>query len=108
MANDLTAWNNARFQVSFDVSAWSVAYPLAAVTWRMQARTTAENPVVVLEFPGSGTIAYDSGVVVFSAPVSAVSSLNGHYEWDFGFIPPGGEFVRVDGGALTIVRGVTR
>lgn len=108
MTNDLTAWNNERFQVSFDVSAWGVAYDLAAASWRLQARTNASAAVADLDIPEVGSAEISSGIVVFAAPLSAVSPLSGSYVWDFGFTPPGGEFVRVDGGALTIVRGVTR
>lgn len=108
MPNDLTAWNTERFQVSFDVSAWAAAYTLSAVAWRMQARTSAASPIVMLDIPAVGSAAYASGAVVFSAPTSAIANLVGSYDWDFGFTPPGGDFIRVDGGTLTINQGVTR
>jgi hypothetical protein len=108
MANDLTAWNNERFQVSFDVSAWGVAYDLGAAAWRFQARTTAASPVKVLDIPTIGTATYGSGVIVFAVSAADVADLAGDYEWDFGFVPPGGDFVRVDGGTLTFQQGVTR
>lgn len=108
MTINLTAWNNQRFQVSFDVSAWGVAYDLAASAWRFQARRTASSSVADLDIPEVGSAVFVDGIVSFSAPLAAVVDLSDDYVHDFGFIPPGGEFVRVDGGALTIVRGVTR
>lgn len=110
MSNDLTAWNNTRFQVSFDVSAWGTAYALASSTWQMQVRASAASTGTVLDIPEThGSAVYASGVVVFSAPLSAISRVQpGSYEWDFGFVPPSGDFVRIDGGHLTIEEGVTR
>lgn len=104
MANNLAAWNNERFQVSFDVSAWGAAYTLTDVEWRMQVRAEGGSTVVVLEPSAS----YAAGVVTFVAPLTAMSGMAGSYAWDFGFAPADGDFVRIDGGTLTINQGVTR
>lgn len=109
MTLDLTAWDNEPFRLTLDVSAFSGAYDLATASWRLQARSVASSPSVVLSIPDViGTAAYAAGAVVFAAPIAAVAGLKGSYKWDFGFVPVGGEFIRAAGGALTIHRGVTR
>lgn len=109
MSLTATAWNNTRFQVSFDVSAWAVAYDLSAVEWMMQIRQTAASPQILLDLTTTnGGAVYAAGVVVFEASRAAVSAFLGACTFDFGFTPTGGDFVRCDGGSIAFEQGVSR
>lgn len=109
---DIVAYNNERMIVSFDVSAFVPFYDLATASWRMQVRQTAESNLVAMDIPAVGEASYladvDTGTITFIAPLSAAKNLSGSYVWDFGFTPTGGDFVRCDGGSLTMNVGVTR
>ncbi|TBW33344.1 hypothetical protein EYW49_20510 [Siculibacillus lacustris] len=107
---DISAYNTAHFQLSLDVTPWAAAYGLDAAAWRLQVRPDAASANLVLDMnTANGRATYSTGVVVFSAPQSVISPLvAGSYVWDFGFTASGGDFIRCDGGMLTLRQGVTR
>lgn len=105
----LSAYNTSRFQISFDVTQWAAGYVLSTAAWRMQIRPTAESQLVSLEMStANGGASFAANVVVFQSSESSVQTLSGQYDWDFGFTPVGGDFVRCGGGTITINQGVTR
>lgn len=116
---DLIAYTNQRFQLTVDVFNSANLYTaLGSATWIMQVRQKAAAQLL-LDFRTGGsltnpavTATYDSvnRRVVFRAPTSALAlfSAGGAYAYDYGFVIPGSDFVRVDGGALTFNAGITQ
>jgi hypothetical protein len=111
---DLQAYNNERFQFTQNLTNWAAVYSLSSATFRLQIRTKAADPDVLLDFssaPGSvDTITYNntSHVMIAQTTTARVRSLEaGSYDWDFGFTLAS-EFTRIDGGTIVFVDGVTR
>lgn len=110
MTITVRGWNNERGTIALPVpDHFQAEHDLAASSWRMQVRSRAGDPRLVLQASSETlTASYSAGWVVFVFPLSTVDRLAGAYVHDFGFIPPGGEFKRVDGGAFVLEEGVTR
>lgn len=110
----LTAWNNSPFIWSQDLTNWAAVYPLSTAVFEMQIRNPAASNIVALAFSSNpagltlGAITFSVNIFMAQAPLSAVKNLSGNYEFDFGFIPLGGSFIRIDGGTVTFQQGVTR
>lgn len=119
MALSLTAYLNERFQFTYNVANFAALYAnLAAASWIFQIRPAAGSPVVTLDFRTGGspqnlnaTILYRAAApaqVIMQCPASALISIAaGAYSLDFGFILPGADFERVDGGSIQFTVGVT-
>ena len=119
MALSLTAFLNQRFQFTYDVPNYAELYSnLNSAVWRFQIRPAAGSVVVILDFASGGspqdphlTATYDAihAQVAIRAPTSFIQNLPvGTYDFDFGFVLPGCDFERVDGGTITFLPGVTR
>ena len=126
MLPPLTAYLNERFQLTLNVANFASVYAaLATAAWIFQIRPSAGSPVVTLDFRTGGSaqnpnasISYSPGSpsyygeqpaqIVIVCPASALIGVAaGLYYFDFGFILPGADFERVDGGSITFVAGVT-
>lgn len=106
---DITAYDNEGFVVSFEVTAFSTVYELDGVAWHMQVRKSADTSPVYLDMKTSLNNAfYSGGVCSFTATAAQMKKLSGDYVWDFGFTPPDQDFVRCDGGSMTVNKGITR
>ena len=110
MTITVRGWNTERGVLSLPVPDHLQAdHDLAASSWRMQVRSRAGDPRLVLQASSETlTASYSAGWVTFIFPLSVVQRLAGAYVHDFGFIPPGSEFKRVDGGPFVLDEGVTR
>src|ERR1700733_7913786 len=117
MSVSLTAYLNERFQFTYNVSNYAGVYTtLAAAAWIFQIRPIAGSPVATLDFRTGGspqnpaaTIVYQAGPpaeIVVQGPTSLLIGVAaGTYFLDFGFILPGADFERVDGGTIQFVPG---
>jgi hypothetical protein len=123
MSLNLTAYLNERFQFTYDVDAFASVYSnLATAAWVFQIRPNEGSPVVNLDFRTGGSPQSAAAVVVFlpgtpdvrpaqivvRCPASLLIAVSaGTYSVDFGFILPGADFERVDGGSIEFKTGVT-
>jgi hypothetical protein len=111
---DLQAYNNTRFQFSQNLSAWAALYDLPHSVFRMQVRKSPSDRTPVLDFLSGGAtdaIVYDAAshvMMVVTNAARAARLTSGSYYWDYGFTPPGGDFIRIDGGSINFGDGVTR
>jgi hypothetical protein len=102
---DIMFWNNARFKLTRDVSAWAPSYDLDTADWVLQIRRAADSATIILGVDG----VYADGIVVYEKSLSSVERIPaGAYVFDYGFIPSAGEFVRCSGGKAYCEQGVTR
>ncbi len=109
-----TAYTNDDFQMSLDLTNWASIYTLSSCAFKLQIRPSAGSPTLTLGFSSNvadgvaGTATLNANVIVFWAPLSVVKTIPpGVYAFDFGLIPPGGDFIRIDGGTITFESGVT-
>lgn len=126
MSLNLTAYLNARFQFSYTIANFAAVYSnLALAKWIFQIRPSAGSPVITLDFRSGGspqnptaTVDYSAGSgsyygekpeqIVVRCPASVLIGLAaGTYSLDFGFVLPGADFERVDGGVIEFKAGVT-
>ena len=108
---NVTASNNADGVWIRDVSAIAAVDPsIASASWRIQVRTTADSPIVVLDIPNSnGSISFASNVVLVRVPLSTMSRIApGSYVWDGVYTTPDGRTVKWFEGTFTVEQGVTR
>jgi hypothetical protein len=114
---DLGAFNNDRFQLTLDLTNWALVVDLTAGAFKMHIRSQASSPTALLDFQSGGSTAQPDCVIGYSttthlavmrAPVARVAAMGGVLSWDFGFQPTGQDFIRFDGGAITLSQGVTR
>ena len=112
---NLRASNNSTFQWTRDLSEFATTYDLAAVTFRMHARTTAAAPDPpayewVSTNTAGGQISFNpvTNLAVFTAPESGISALSGDYAYDCRLETLSGAAVVLFGGMLSVSVGVTR
>ena len=115
---NLVAYLNERFQLTYNVASYASLYPaLGSAVWRFQIRPSALSPVVNVDFKTGGSSQNPTALISYSASTTSViiqcpstgfaGVTPGVYLWDFGFVPPSGDFERVDGGTIQLAAGVT-
>lgn len=110
MTIDIRGWDNERGIVTVPIpDVFAAAHDLVAAAWLMQIRPSAGSSALSFEASSAtSTASYSNGWATFVFPLAAVAGKPGIYTHDFGFVPVGGDFVRVDGGAFVLESGVSR